>query len=347
MATISRSIDLQGVAELIKSYGQDPDALAKMVGLDPRALYETGITIESRHVINLHEEAARACKDRFFALKLAQVQGWDILGPIWLMIRSAETVKEALQAIADHLELHTAGVSAYLIEEEDRTVFCYEVRKQARGADILDQSEVQVIELGLAMSCYELRAILGNAWRPQYVQFRHAAPYNPEPLQQVFGEHLSFNQDRNAIHLTREDGMQPLATSRPAYRQILQREIHSRLGDTIPFALRADRTIRVLIDEGGCSVEKIAVILGVSPRTLQLRLKEEGTSYQTLYDQARLEIAIQYLENSNLPITAIAERLQFSHTGAFSRFFKRHMGMTPRELLKGRRSLSPEQPGPV
>jgi len=249
MATVSRSIDLQGVSELIKSYGQDPDALAQKVGLDPRALYETGITIESRHVINLHEEAARACKDRFFALKLAQVQGWDILGPIWLLIRSAETVKEALQAIADHLELHTAGVSAYLMEEEGRTVFCYEVRKQARGSEVLDQSEVQVIELGLAMSCYELRAILSNDWRPRYVQFRHAAPYNPEPLEQVFGEHISFNQDRNAIHLKSKDSNHPLAKSRPAYRQILQREIQSRLGDTIPFALRTDRTIRLLIDE--------------------------------------------------------------------------------------------------
>ncbi len=192
------------------------------------------------------------------------------------MIRSAETVKEALQAIADHLELHTAGVSAYLIEEEDRTVFCYEVRKQARGTEVLDQSEVQVIELGLAMSCYELRAILGNDWRPQYVQFRHAAPYNLEPLQQVFGEHISFNQDRNAIHLTSKDSNQPLAKSRPAYRQILQREIQSRLGDTIPVALKTDRTIRLLIDESGCSIEKVAATLGVSSRTLQLRLKEEG-----------------------------------------------------------------------
>jgi len=342
MATVSRSIDLQGVSELIRSYGQDPDALARKVGLDPQALYETGITIESRHVINLHEEAARACKDRFFALKLAQVQGWDILGPIWLMIRSADTVKAALQAIADHLELHTSGVSAFLVEEDYRTVFCYEVRKQALGAEVLDHSEVQVIELGLAMSCYELRAILGNEWRPQYVQFRHAAPYNPEPLQQVFGEHISFNQDRNAIHLTGEDSNQPLAKSRPAYRQILQREIQSRLGDTIPFALKADRTIRLFINESGCSIKQVATTLGVSSRTLQLRLKDEGKTYQQLYDQARLEIAIQYLENSNLPITAIAERLQFTHTGAFSRFFKQKMGCPPRDLLQGRRSHSPE-----
>ena len=338
MPSVSRSSDLQGVAELIRSYGQDPDALAQRIGLDPLALYETGISIESSLVINLYEEAARACRDRFFALKLAQVQGWDILGPIWLMIRSAETVKEALQAIADHLELHSAGISAYLVEEEERTVFCYEVRKQATGSEALDHSEIQVIELGLAMSSYELQAILGNHWRPRFTQFRHAAPYNTGPLQQVFGEHIGFNQDRNAIHLTSQDSSHPLAKSRPAYRQILQREIRARLGDTIPSALKTDRTIRLLLDESGCSIGKVAAILGVSSRTLQLRLKEEGKTYQQLYARARLEIAIQYLENSNLPITAIAERLQFSHTGAFSRFFKQQIGCTPRDLLKGRRS---------
>jgi AraC-like DNA-binding protein len=340
MKTQSRSGDLQGTADLIKSYGQDPDVIANRVGLDPNALYKTGISVDSLSFVNFLEEAARSCKDRFFSLKVAQIQGWDILGPIWLLIRRADTVYEALNVITDHLEFHSNSASAHLLTEEDRLVLCYEIRTQALGTELQEQSEIQAIELGLAMSSYELRRILGNDWRPLYAQFRHSPPYNLEPLKKVFGERISFNQDRNAIHLSKEDGQQPLASSRPAYRKILQREIQSQLGDSIPFSIKTDRIIRLLIDEHGCSIEKVAENLGVSARTLQLRLKQEEKSYQKIYDQARLEIAVQYIESSTLSIAAIAERLNFTETAAFSRFFKRHMGISPRELLKQRRNSS-------
>ncbi len=203
---------------------------------------------------------------------------------------------------------------------------------------------VQVIELGLAISCYELRRLLGNSWRPDYVQFRHAAPDVMAPLQRVFGENLHFNQDVNAIHLRPEDYNHQLRSVPDVDRKVFQRELETSVGHGMPFALRVDRIIRLLINDAGCSVETVADALNTNSRTLQYRLKQNQTSYQALYDIARIDLAKHYLSNSDLSIAAITERLHFTDAATFSRFFKKQTGHSPRKYSKHKRLSNPTQP---
>ena len=50
-------------------------------------------------------------------------------------MHSAETIQESFKIIADHMELISTGVSAYLLEEDECYVLCYEVRKMDGKAD--------------------------------------------------------------------------------------------------------------------------------------------------------------------------------------------------------------------
>ena len=74
--------------------------------------------------------------------------------------------------------------------------------------------------------------------------------------------------------------------------------------------------------------------LGISPRSLQHRLKQSDTSYQSLFDIARIDLALEYLNDSDLNVLAISERVGFTDAAAFSRFFKKHMKMSPRDYAK-------------
>jgi hypothetical protein len=92
MPDIVASRVIGGIAGLIESYGHNATSLAERIGLDPEALYRPDIMISELMVNDLFEEAAAVCKDRYFSLKVAQIQGWDILGPIGELIQSARTV---------------------------------------------------------------------------------------------------------------------------------------------------------------------------------------------------------------------------------------------------------------
>ena len=86
-------------------------------------------------------------------------------------------------------------------------------------------------------------------------------------------------------------------------------------------------------DEG--HIEHVAKQLGMTARNLQRRLKDDGTSFQTVREDVRRELAKRYLDD-RLAISEISFLLGFSEPSAFFRAFKRWTGMTPIEARAAR-----------
>jgi AraC-like DNA-binding protein len=77
------------------------------------------------------------------------------------------------------------------------------------------------------------------------------------------------------------------------------------------------------------SVEKIAEELRVSPRTLQRRLEEAGTSYQRLLDDVRKQVGRRLLVQTDLEADHVAFLLGFEEPNSFARAFHGWEGTTP------------------
>ena len=77
------------------------------------------------------------------------------------------------------------------------------------------------------------------------------------------------------------------------------------------------------------AVEKVAKALGMSPRTLQRRLEELGTSYQELLDDVRRRSARRLLANTDLDASEVAFLLGFEEINSFARAFHAWEGTTP------------------
>jgi AraC-like DNA-binding protein len=79
---------------------------------------------------------------------------------------------------------------------------------------------------------------------------------------------------------------------------------------------------------------------GMSERTLQRRLADEGVSYQELLDEARKQVAGRYLTTSALAIGEVAYLLGYSEPAAFHRAFKRWYATTPEAYRAGGRNVA-------
>ena len=77
---------LVGVASLVTSYGHDSSTVAKSAGLNPEVLHQDDLQISEIQFNDLMEAAALACNDKFFLLRLANYQGWEVLGPVWPLL---------------------------------------------------------------------------------------------------------------------------------------------------------------------------------------------------------------------------------------------------------------------
>ncbi|MGE5160861.1 MAG: helix-turn-helix transcriptional regulator [Betaproteobacteria bacterium] len=99
------------------------------------------------------------------------------------------------------------------------------------------------------------------------------------------------------------------------------------------------RVVRSLVAGGRFSVDETAAAFGVNRRTLARRLRERGTTFQALLDDARYGEAQRLLQSSALPVTEIASRLGYADTATFTRAFRRWSGTSPRRWHARNRTL--------
>ena len=72
-----------------------------------------------------------------------------------------------------------------------------------------------------------------------------------------------------------------------------------------------------------------AAIMGLSTRSVQRRLREEGTSFSKLVIDSRVLAAENHLAHPQLSVTDIGYLVGFSDTAHFTRTFKASTGLTP------------------
>jgi AraC-like DNA-binding protein len=86
------------------------------------------------------------------------------------------------------------------------------------------------------------------------------------------------------------------------------------------------------MDGGDTSVENVARRLGMSSRSLQRRLADEGTRYNDVLAEVRAEFAKRYLARKAISASEVAYLIGFTEPQSFFKAFKRWTGMTPREF---------------
>jgi len=103
---------------------------------------------------------------------------------------------------------------------------------------------------------------------------------------------------------------------------------------TGPLAALQDKYLRDLVftiiehPAANWSVESMAKQVFLSPSAFAERCdKQTGLSPKKLVDKLRMQRARMLLNNTALPLTAIAQQVGYQSVAAFSRFFKRYAGI--------------------
>jgi AraC-like DNA-binding protein len=120
------------------------------------------------------------------------------------------------------------------------------------------------------------------------------------------------------------------------FEPLLEQRLAS-LESTTSWSARAMQLIRQRLAHGEPTLAEIAGSLHVSTRSLQRHLGNEGKTFQEVLDDARRELAKQWLSGSAgklRSLTELALILGFSSSSAFSRAFRRWFGMTPGQAAK-------------
>ncbi|MCR8913744.1 AraC family transcriptional regulator [Marinobacter panjinensis] len=172
---------------------------------------------------------------------------------------------------------------------------------------------------------------------PVEVHLEHPSP-GPE-LESAYtkrwGCPVRFGAGEDTIILHKSLLNTPLRQPDPLLRKTLEVHALSQLAsletDTA-LTTRVKHSIRNQLMHGITRQDMVADHLGMTSRTLQRKLSQEGVTYQQLLDEVRQAMAEDFLANSTLGIPEIALRLGYSETTSFHRKFKAETGKTPGEF---------------
>jgi AraC-like DNA-binding protein len=84
-----------------------------------------------------------------------------------------------------------------------------------------------------------------------------------------------------------------------------------------------------ILHTGKASMDSVAAKMGLSRSMLFRRLKAESTTFETVLDELRRTMALDYLNTKKVSVSETAYLVGFSEPAAFSRAFKRWTGSSP------------------
>ena len=171
--------------------------------------------------------------------------------------------KLAGEAMARYMRLHNEAL-ATRIEETDGLVM---IRCDTLGRQLGPARQSTELVVGVMYRILQL--FLGPAWRPRSICFAHAAPVSNATHLRVFSIAPMFNQEFDGIVCRSAD----LEVALPSYNPAVAQQAHQYL-DTLlaqSSACMADKVRQVVLSMlpvGSCSVERVALQLGVDRRTV-------------------------------------------------------------------------------
>ncbi len=163
------------------------------------------------------------------------------------------------------------------------------------------------------------------------VELHHKPPRYSHKYEEFFECPVHFGKDRNALVFDRKWFEEPLEKSEPATSKVFAAQC-GRISESLCARYNLSEHIRALVMNWGHppkSLVEIASALHTTPRSIQRRLSAEGTSFNDLVRQVRLNVALEFLRTTSLSIEQIGHHLGFSNSSSFSHAFKSWHGLSP------------------
>lgn len=248
------------------------------------------------------------------------------------LLQSSTTLGEALESALRYQRLVGEGGQVVIEAQPDAIWVAYRPLNPEQPA-----TRPRALAL-LGFWARQLKALLPGL-QLAGCRFMHSQPEQMDEYETAFACPLHFDAPDYALGLPKTMVGAALPQANAPLRDLLRQHAEGLLA-RLPSASVSGRVVALLgeqLTRGEPGRAALACELGLSERTLQRRLAEEGSSYQQLLADTRRQLAERYLSEGSLPATDIAALLGYSEPSVFFRAFRHWTGLTPGEYRQRRR----------
>jgi AraC-like DNA-binding protein len=240
---------------------------------------------------------------------------------------SSPNLKQALESLVRFSPLLGDGFTIGLVQENGSQRF-WGIHHPEEGIVRPRQYEDAGIAAVLGFCHWITGGSLPRLWE---VEFTYAEPEDVSEYRQLFGCNLRFGANRNSILFDRQGLLRPLSTANEALALLHGRFAESRI-DQLHGTTYKDRVRTLLMERlslGICDMASIAMVLGISKRSLQRELVREGMPFKEILDLVRRQLADYHLRHSLYSLARVSELLGFMEPSSFHKACLRWFGVSP------------------
>lgn len=319
--------------DALQKMGHPTDDWLEQVGINPKNLLDPNQRFPQDTVTRLwllaEQESGDDCIGFEVGLRL-HPRSFNVLG---YAVLSSRTVMDGFNRFIRYQSV--VGESAQIRSLQgpfgDPSLFAIEFEFQG------DELPVSHHTTDLAMT--SSLALYGGVFSGQVplhqVCFRRPEPKDVARYGRFFGERLKFNQEKNLLVFSRSlmDMEIPFANEEvAAQNEALVKKFLMRSTEPESLAAKVEALISESLTDGAPAKETIAKELGMSAKTLERRLKEEATSFQSILTEVRQTMAEKLVLANEISLNEVAYLLGFTEVTNFHRAFKRWFQQTPSEF---------------
>ncbi|MDE0853364.1 MAG: AraC family transcriptional regulator [Nevskia sp.] len=247
-------------------------------------------------------------------------------GYLGYALMSCSTLRQGAALLRKYLPLRTDHFTLQLRQEKERVAFLF-----SEAHDLGAQRRMLFEEM-MTIVYQNASFLVGEPLRDCEMWFDWPEPAYADAYRDRMPQ-MRFEQESNRLLIPNRYMDMPLALADPAaskmaLEQLRQEETQSGIaGKSTAAQVRALLVLQSHVGYPG--LDTVAAKLFMSVRTLKRKLRESGTTFQKLLDEARCKDALRLMKNPNVDLKTVASILGYAEHICFTRAFRRWTGQTP------------------
>jgi AraC-like DNA-binding protein len=304
--------------------------LLKEAGLNESQLTDPDARIPLSAVVRLWRAVTARLPDPALGLRLGADVRVREFGLVGYTMAFSRTLGAALKRLVRYDHIVSDALVVELEPAEDATWVRVDVQPALRAFRPAADARLAALLSGA-------REISGAPINPVLVQLPYRRPADVQEYERFFRAPLEFGALTTAFLLRSDDLARPVAFSDETlsgYLDRLAEQLHVSLGTERTVRDEVRRVLWAEMSDGVPDLDHVARLLGMSARTLQRRLREEGTTFAAVLAQFRREMAQPLLREGRLAVSEVAFLLGYEDPSSFQRAFRRWSGLSPRAFRR-------------
>jgi AraC-like DNA-binding protein len=314
--------------EKLGHLGASREALLREAKIDERQLRDADARIPLAAVERLWRVAAGHVSDPAFGLRIGaetSVREWGLVG---YAVAYSNTLGSALNRFAHYSRVVSDALVIRIDTERDATWVRLDVQPALRAFR-------PAVDTRLAALLSACREMTGAPVTPLLVQLSYREPADVKEYERFFAAPLEFGALASSFLLRSEDLARRLAMADKTlagYLETLADQKLASVGAERTLSERVRRALWAELSERTPNLEAVAGALGMSARTLQRQLRQEGVTFARLLEELRREMAPALLRDGQHGVSEVAFLLGYEDPSAFRRACQRWFARSPRSF---------------